>query len=362
MKRFCFAVLAASFCYGCSPKESAQPATPSITSAPELASKPKLKPALAQKYETVGSLELKSGSLIDKSAKIQKLGGDFMWSEGPVWIKDGGYLLFTDVPGNTIYKFKDGEGITPWMTPSGLPGPKPDWADSQGANGLYPLDEKHIILADHGNRKLYKLNIENQEKTILAESFEGKKFNSPNDSVLAKSGIIYFTDPPYGHAKQDESKQKEMSFNGVYALYPDGAIALVDNKLTRPNGIILSPDEKTLYVANSDADADDAKWMAYNIDDNGMPDDRRELLNVKEDVKAGAPGLPDGLAIDSNGNLYATGPGGVLILSPDGERLGLIRTGTAIANCAFGDDGYTLYMTSNNFLARVKTKSKGLHF
>ena len=194
----------------------------------------------------------------------------------------------------------------------------------------------------------------------MAASFEGKKFNSPNDAVRAKSGIIYFTDPPYGHANEDASEMKELAFNGVYALYPDGALALLDDKLTRPNGIILSPDERTLYVANSDSE--DAKWMAYTLDENGMPDERREILNVTEDVKAGEPGLPDGMAIDNQGNIFATGPGGVLILSPEGERLGLIRTGTAIANCAFGDDGHTLYMTSNSFLARVKTKSKGTAF
>ncbi|WP_084168732.1 SMP-30/gluconolactonase/LRE family protein [Hellea balneolensis] len=311
-------------------------------------------------YETVGSVELNDESLISKDAKIEKLGGSFMWSEGPVWIKGGDYLLFTDVPGNTIHKFKEGEGITTWMSPSGHPDPKPDYTSSQGANGLYPFDDTHIIVPDHGNRTLYKLNVETQAKTVLAERFEGKRFNSPNDAVLSKTGIIYFTDPPYGLSDQDKSEAKEISFNGVYALYPDGALALVDNRLTRPNGIALSPDERTLYVANSDPD--DAKWMAYNLDENGMPDERKEILNVTADVKAGEPGLPDGMTVDQKGNLYATGPGGVLILSPAGERLGLIRTGTAIANCAFGDDGYTLYMTSNDFLARVRTTAKGLHF
>lgn len=311
-------------------------------------------------FPTIGSVEVMSDALISPTAKIEKLGGNYMWSEGPVWIKDESYLLFTDVPGNTIYKFKEGEGITPWMTPSGHPDPKPDYTSSQGANGLYPLDKEHIIVPDHGNRTLYKLNLDTKEKSVLADEFEGKRFNSPNDAVLSKSGVIFFTDPPYGLKGQDNSEAKELSFNGVYALFPDGALALIDDALTRPNGIILSPDEKTLYVANSDPD--DAKWMAYRLDDNGMPDERSEILNVTSDVKAGEPGLPDGMAIDTQGNLYATGPGGVLILSPEGKRLGLIRTGTAIANCTFGDDGHTLYMTSHSFLARVRTKSKGLHF
>lgn len=346
--RFIGVSLMALLVCACSPKETIEPAavTPIETVSPQ--------------YEIIGSIEAASDNLIDPASKIEKLGGDFQWSEGPVWIKDGGYLLFTDVPGNTIYKFEEGEGITTWMTPSGHADPKPSYTSSQGANGLYPLDDEHIILPDHGSRTLYKLNLKTKVKTVLADQFEGKRFNSPNDAVVSKAGIIYFTDPPYGLQKQDESEAKELSYNGVYALYPDGAIALVDDKLTRPNGIILSPDEQTLYVANSDAN--DAKWMAYTLDENGLPDDRREILNVTADVKAGEKGLPDGMAIDSKGNLFATGPGGVLIISPEGERLGLIRTGTAIANCAFGDDGHTLYMTSHTFLARVKTKAKGLHY
>jgi len=340
--------LALTLCVACSAKEEA---APKVETRVEKAS---------PTYEAIGAIEVASDDLISKDAKIEKLGGNYMWSEGPVWINKGGYLLFTDVPGNTIYKFAEDEGITTWMTPSGHPDPKPSYTSSQGANGLYPFDEDHIIVPDHGNRTLYKLNLNTKAKIVLAERFEGKRFNSPNDAVLSEAGIIYFTDPPYGLEKQDDSEAKELSHNGVYALYPDGALALLDDKLTRPNGIILSPDEQTLYVANSDSE--DAKWMAYSLDENGMPDDRREILNVTADVKAGEPGLPDGMAIDSRGNLYATGPGGVLILSPEGERLGLIRTGTAIANCAFGDDGHTLYMTSHTFLARVKTKAKGLHF
>ena len=348
MKYFGVSLLALSLCAACSPKQEV------VQEAPVNIEKP------APIYETVGSLELASNDLISKAAKIENLGGDYMWSEGPVWIKDGGYVLFTDVPGNTIYKFKEGKGLSTWMTPSTFMDPKLPLSGTQGANGLYPFDAGHIIAADHGSRTLYKMNLATQEKTLLADRFEGKRFNSPNDAVLAKSGVIYFTDPPYGLDKQDNSEDKEIAHNGVYALYPDGAIALLDDKLTRPNGVILSPDESTLYVANSDSE--DAKWIAYNLDENGMPDDRRELLNVTADVKAGEPGLPDGMAIDTDGNLYATGPGGVLIISPEGERLGLIRTGSAIANCTFGDDGQTLYMTSHKFLARVRTKAKGLHF
>jgi len=212
MKYFGVSLLALSLCAACSPKQEV------VQEAPVNIEKP------APIYETVGFLELASNDLISKAAKIEKLGGDYMWSEGPVWIKDGGYLLFTDVPGNTIYKFKEGEGLSTWMTPSTFMDPKLPLSGTQGANGLYPFDAGHIIVADHGSRTLYKMNLATQEKTLLADRFEGKRFNSPNDAVLAKSGVIYFTDPPYGLD------------NGVYALYPDGAIALLDDKLTQCYG------------------------------------------------------------------------------------------------------------------------------
>ena len=313
-------------------------------------------------YEMVGSITSTRPDIIDPKAKIERLGGNFGWSEGPVWVGELDALLFTDVPGNTIWKFKDGEGITEYLSPSGAVPPIPDYTSSPGANGLIMLDETHILLPDHGNRALFKLDVHTKEKTLIVERFGDDRFNSPNDAVLeSQHGHIIFTDPPYGLKGQDDSSAKELDYNGVFILRSDGTLDVIADDLTRPNGIILSPDERTLYVANSDPQA--AFWMAYDVDAQFRAINPRKILDVTEDVAAGLPGLPDGMAIAENGTIFATGPGGVLILSPEGERLGLISTGTAIANVTFGGaDGRDVYMTSNDFLARTRTEVKGLGF
>lgn len=314
-------------------------------------------------YESVGSITTTRPDIIDPNSKIENLGGDFGWSEGPVWVEKLDALLFTDVPGNTIWKFKEGEGLTEFLSPSGATPPLADYTSSPGANGLIMLGVNHILIPDHGNRALYKMDIHSKEKKLLTDTFEGKRFNSPNDAVLhTQHRHLFFTDPPYGLKEQDDSPAKELDKNGVYILRSNGVINQIVDNLTRPNGIILSPDGKTLYVANSDPEA--ALWMAYNIaSPEFRADNPREILNVTADVKAGNPGLPDGMAMAEDGTIFATGPGGVLILSSEGERLGLISTGTAIANVTFGGaDGRDLYMTSNNFLARTRTKVKGYGF
>jgi len=314
-------------------------------------------------YETIGAITTTRADLIDPSTPIEKLGGDYGWSEGPVWVSALDALLFTDVPKNTIWKFKAGEGITEFLSPSGATPPLADYTSSPGANGLIMLGDDHILLPDHGNRALYKMNVHTKDKALIIDRFKGKRFNSPNDAVLeSQHGHLFFTDPPYGLKGQDESSAKELDFNGVYILRDTGEVELVVEDLTRPNGVILSPDEKTLYVANSDPEA--ALWMAYDVSsDDFTLRNPREILNVTADVKAGMPGLPDGMAMAEDGTIFATGPGGVLILSPEGEKLGLIETGTAIANVTFGGaDGRDLYMTSHKFLARTRTKVKGYGF
>jgi len=314
-------------------------------------------------YETIGSVTSISPDIISPDAKIEKLGGAFGWSEGPVWVPALNSLLFTDVPGNTIWKYNDEEGITEWMSPSGAKPPLAEYTSSPGANGLILLDNDHILAPDHGNRGLYKINVHTKEKTLIIDRFNEKRFNSPNDAVKEKRyGHIFFTDPPYGLKNQDNNPAKELTYNGVFRLSSNGVIELMTDALTRPNGIILSPDNETIFVANSDPD--DAKWMAYDIRPGEYRfENEREVLNVTDEVKAGLPGLPDGMAIAEDGTIFATGPGGVLILSPSGERLGLISTGSAIANVTFGgSDGRDLYMTSHKFLARVRTNIKGYGF
>jgi gluconolactonase len=307
---------------------------------------------------SVGGVTPTRPDLISPTMPVENLGGEFMWSEGPVWISQMNALLFTDVPGNKIWKYTERGGISEWMSPAGAVPPVPDHISSAGANGLLQLDAEHILVPDHGNRTLYKMNLETREKTVLADRFDGKRLNSPNDVALHSSGLIFFTDPPYGLKGQDDSPEKELAFNGVYALSPDGSMVVVDDSLPRPNGVILSPDERTLYVSNSTSA--NAFYMAYDVSPDGAVSNGRKILDVTADIEGGEVGNPDGFAMAKDGTLFATGPGGVLILSPTGERLGLIRTGARIANVTFGGtDGRDLYMTSHTFLARVRTKVQG---
>jgi gluconolactonase len=257
-----------------------------------------------------------------------------------------------------MYRWSEKDGVSVFLDPSGYDGPDPGAFREAGSNGLIRGPRGTILVADHGNRAVARLDLATKKKTFLATRFQGKRFNSPNDLVLAKSGVIYFTDPPYGLEGLNKSPLKELPFNGIYRLDPDGKVSLVDDSMTFPNGIILSPDERTLYVANSDPQR--PIWMAFALDAQGRVTGKRVFADASAEAKAGLPGLPDGMAIDTEGNLFATGPGGVLVFAPDGRRLGRIDTGTAIANCAFGEDGRTLFLASNNMLARVRTKTKGL--
>jgi gluconolactonase len=337
----------------CSNEEQDQPADSSPSTEAQTS---ETEQASSENY--IGSVEMNTAGIIADDAKIENLGGSFGWSEGPVWIAEDQRLLFTDVPGNVIWSYKDDEGLTKFLEPSGYSGEKPDWMGSPGANGLIRYGENEILLPSHGERGLYAMDLDTKEKRLIVGEYEGKTFNSPNDAVVHKSGVIFFTDPPYGLAEGDESDAKEIAFNGVYAYMPGGEVKLIDDKLTRPNGIILSPDGSTLYVANSDPE--DTIWKTYPVADDGTVGDGEIFLDATADIAAGERGNADGMAVDTEGRLYATGPGGVLVISPEGERLGLIRTGKPVANVTFGGpDGNVLYMTSADILARVPTLAKG---
>jgi gluconolactonase len=315
-------------------------------------------------YEHVGHIERLAPGLdvlIDAHAPIEKLADGFTWSEGPAWIRQGGYLLFSDVPANRMHRWSERDGASVFLDPSGLAGPIPPSLREAGSNGLIPGPGNTILLADSGSRAIARLDLATRRKTVLAERYQGHRFNSPNDLVLARNGAIYFTDPPYGLAGINESPLKEQPVNGVYRLDPDGHVTLIDGSLTFPNGILLSPDGRTLYVSNSDPHR--AIWMAYSLDSHGNAVSHRIFADVTSQVAENRPGLPDGMALDRAGNLFASSPGGISIISPAGRILGRIETGTAIANCTFGGaDGRTLYMTSNHMLVRVRTHTAGLGY
>ena len=301
-------------------------------------------------------------ALVPDGARIEQLAQGFAWSEGPVWRKSGGYLLFTDIPKNTIYRWHPAEGLGVFLRPAGFAmGAEPP-SRELGSNGLALDASDRLVMADHGNRLIARLDESIYVKTTLADRFEGKRLNSPNDLVLRSNGDIYFTDPPYGLKTQgDDDPAKELPFNGVYRLTPAGELTVLTRELTRPNGLAFSPDERTLYVANSDPAR--AVWMAYDVAADGTVGRGRVLFDATPLARQGRPGLPDGLKVDRQGNLFATGPGGVLVLTPDGRHLGTIVTGQPTANCAFGDaDGSTLYLTANDRLLRIRLGTRGAGF
>jgi gluconolactonase len=296
-------------------------------------------------------------ALIATDAKVEKLAEGFEWSEGPAWISSGGYLLFTDVPANVMYRWSQSNGLAVFLKPSGYEGPEAPLLREPGANGLQPDGGDAVLVADSGGRAVERLTLADKKKAVLAARYEGKRFNSPNDLIRRKDGAVYFTDPPYGLKGLNESPAKELDFNGVFRIAPDGVVSLIDKELSFPNGIGLSPDHRILYVANSDAKR--PIWVAYTLTESGAVSARKVIADAADLVAKGAPGLPDGMAVGVDGHLFVTAPGGVLVLTPQGKRLGLIRTGAAVANCAFGDDGRTLYLTSDHLLARIRLKTRG---
>lgn len=296
-------------------------------------------------------------AIVPADWKIEKLAEGFGWAEGPLWIKDGGYLLFTDVPGNKMWKWSEKDGLEKFLDPSGATDPDPNVWREAGANGLAPLDKKSILLADTGNRMIQKLDLATKQKTPVASAFDGKKFSSPNDVIRTKSGVVFFTDPPYGFKKFDQAAEKEIAFNGVYRVGKDGKVTVIEQELFRPNGVALSPDERTLYVAQSEPSK--PIIMAYSLDKKGNVTGKRVFADFSDLAGPTAPGLPDGLTVAKDGTVFTTGPGGIIVLSADGKRLGRISNGKPTANCKFGDDGRTLYLTSHDTLARIRLNVAG---
>lgn len=291
--------------------------------------------------------------LVAADAKLEKLADGFTWSEGPVWY--AGAVVFSDVPKNVAYRWKEGATTAEvFLKPSGLLTPTPGFRE-EGSNGLALDGQGRLLLAQHGERRIARH--ENGKFTSLADRFEGKRFNSPNDLAVRRSGEIYFTDPPYGLEKTTESPLKELPFSGVYRLAKDGEVTLLTKSLNFPNGIAFSPDEKVLYIAVSDGKA--PRIMAYDVHADGGIAGERVFFDALPLKNAGGKGSCDGLKVDRAGNLWATGPGGVLVISSAGKHLGTLATGVPTANCGWGDDGSTLYITANNMLLRLKTQTKG---
>jgi gluconolactonase len=316
--------------------------------------------AFSGERKTIGRIERQDprlDGLVPRDAVIEVLAEGFRWSEGPVWDKAAGRVLFSDVPNNVVNAWSEKDGLSTFLTPSGYTGPEGGGGREPGANGLAFDARGRLVLCQQGDRRLSRL--ENGRFVTLVDRFEGKRFNSPNDLVIAADGTIYFTDPPYGLTKTFDDPGREIGWNGVYRLAPDGRVSVLVKDLRAPNGIGLSPDGRTLYVGQSDPSR--PVVMAYDLAKDGTVSNGRVFFDTTP-LRKNGPGGPDGLKVDRDGNVFTTGPGGVVVVSPKGEYLGTIVTGVPTANCGFGDDGSTLYMTANDKLCRVRTTTKGLGF
>ena len=303
--------------------------------------------------EPAGSVEVYSPAALtvidpDERPVIRATG--YEWSEGPVWVEEGGFLIYSDVPTNTAYRYMPGEGTSVYLKPSGSTGYHED-GYGQGSNGLLLNSDGRLVLMQHGDRRVAvmdaPLDHPAERYVTLADRYDGKRLNSPNDAVFHSDGSLYFTDPPYGLKDNMNDERKELPFQGVYRLGTDGVVTLLDDTVTFPNGIGLSPDEKTLYVAVSDRAG--PKFLAWDLDEHGVVHNQRLFFDANEAAKLHR-GMPDGMAVHSSGVIFATGPGGVFLFSPEGEVLARIFTGRSAANCTLSTDETALYITADDTL------------
>ena len=295
--------------------------------------------------------------LIDPKAQIKLIGSGFTWTEGPLWIEEGKYLLFSDIPNNSVFKLDGQHKLSKYLDPSGYTGDLPREGE-MGSNGLLLDESGHLVLLQHGDRRVARMrgSLQNpapEFETLIGE-YQGKRFNSPNDATFDKAGNLYFTDPPYGLSDGMEDASKELDFQGIYCLKATGELVLVDT-LTRPNGIAISNDGKHLFVAVSDPKQ--AVWFKYDIHAPGEVDNKELFYDTTHLVgKEGQQGLPDGMKMHSKGFLFATGPGGVWVFNKNGEAIARIHTGQATSNCAFNTDESVLFMTADDYVLLVGLK------
>ena len=303
-------------------------------------------------------LDPRFDKLVPLNVKIEKIAGGHKWVEGPVWNRKEGYLLFSDIPNNSIYKWQEGKGESLFLKPSGYTGKAPFEGPEPGSNGLTYDPDGRLVLAEHGDRRVARLEKDGR-KTTLVDRYEGKRINSPNDVVFKSNGDLYFTDPPFGLPKSFDDPRKDLPFQGVYRYSKDGKLTLVTKDIKAPNGIAFSPDEKKLYISN--ADTGNAVWMVYDVTPDGNIANGKVLFNATAWTKT-KKGVPDGMKIDRDGNIFGAGPGGIYVIAPDGTHLGSIETGVPTGNVAWGEDGFALFITSNTNVYRLKLTTKGAGF
>jgi len=328
----------------------------SAASTAALAAAPLFAQARGEVAPTVRRLSPKLDRIIAAGAEVEVIATGIKWAEGPVWVaQDGGYLLFSDPPANIMRKWTRKDGVSVFLEPSGTGGLDPKLVREPGSNGLGMDHHGRLLIANSGGGSIDRVDLKTRARTVLVSKYDGKRLSSCNDMSVSKSGAIYFTDPPYGFTQGDASPLKEAKQNGVYRFVEGQGVKLVDGSLTRPNGIALTPDDKRLFVSNSDEK--DRKIVYYDLGADGLPTGPAKLFLDANGMRG--PGNPDGMKIAADGTMFCASPGGMWVLAPDGEKLGLIEDGAPIANCCFGEDGRTLFMASNTRILRLRLAING---
>jgi gluconolactonase len=309
----------------------------------------------------VGSIEIIDphlADLIDTTATIEIIAEGFEWSEGPLWIESQKMLLFSDVPKNVVYKWTEAKGKEIYLEPSGYTGDASPYSGEEGSNGLTLNNEGKLVLCQHGDRRVSVMNAlldrPAPDYTPLADNFQSKKLNSPNDAIFNKDNVLFFTDPPYGLPGQaGDTIMRELPFHGIFRC-ANGVTSLLSDSISRPNGIAFFPGERRLIIANSDPLK--AMWYTLELSDIGSVKSANVFYDATESLKTDK-GLPDGLKVDAAGNVFASGPGGIWIFDQQARLLGKIRITELVSNCAFSDDGKTLFITADKYVLRVKLKT-----
>ncbi|HKK75456.1 MAG TPA: SMP-30/gluconolactonase/LRE family protein [Saprospiraceae bacterium] len=310
-------------------------------------------------YPTTGQIERLDpllDQIISPNAQIEVIASGLTWAEGPLWVEEHQMLLFSDVVMNKVYKWTETEGLSVYLEPSGFTGTFTD-SREKGSNGLILNQQNELVLCQHGNRQIAKMDADlaNPQSNFITivNHYEGKKFNSPNDLIFDTAGNLYFTDPPYGLSEaMMEDPKKELDFQGVFKYDTQGQLTLLTKEVSRPNGLALSPDEKTLYVANSDGEK--AVWYAFPVQGDSLS--QPTILYDATDLVGKEIGFPDGVKVDPQGNIFTAGPGGIWIFSADHQLLGKIKSEFWTSNCNFNADYSTLYITADDHVLRVKLK------
>ncbi len=314
----------------------------------------------AQEYPTTGSIERLSPELdriIAPGTLPEILAEGFEWSEGPLWLPDQEKVIFSDIPNNSIFEWSEKEGLKLYLKPSGYTDTIARGGET-GSNGLLLDGEGKLVLCQHGDRRMARMTAPPDAPEAgfetIAGTWKGKRFNSPNDAVFSKNGNLYITDPAYGMELRYEDPRRDMDFTGVFLITPEGEVSLMLKHLTAPNGIGLSPDESRIYVANSGGSTGSI-WMEYDVEEDGSLQNERLFCDARP-ASDSLRGAPDGLVVRNDGFIFATGPGGVWILTPEGEHLGIIKTGQATSNCTLDAKNQYLYMTADMYLMRIRLR------